>query len=77
LVVCDDAGPREVVDDSVTGFRVAPGDSFGFAEVHRKLLDDPRLRSKMGRAARRKVEQKFTWDRYTDIIEKHLSEACI
>jgi spore coat protein SA len=57
-------GIVEVVEDGVTGYLVDP------SNMEAELLDrigglarDPELRRRMGEAGRRRVEEKFTWDR--------------
>jgi glycosyltransferase involved in cell wall biosynthesis len=44
-------GPREVVDDGVTGLLVSPDDVGGLAAALRKLIEDDSLRHQMGEAA--------------------------
>jgi glycosyltransferase involved in cell wall biosynthesis len=55
-------GIPEVVDDGVTGLLVEPGDTGAFASAVIRLLADPALRSRLGRAGRRRVEERFTVD---------------
>jgi glycosyltransferase involved in cell wall biosynthesis len=69
-VVWDHAGPREVVVDGVTGYRAKPYDLEDYVEKHAKLLDAPHLRDSMGEAARRRVLEKFTWERHVDGLVK-------
>ncbi len=52
-------GLPEVVDHGRIGFIVADGD---FQTPVRLLLDDPRLAATMGRAARERVQEKFSVD---------------
>jgi len=52
-------GIPELVDDGQTGFLVERGDAPALAERILRLLEDPALRQRMGRAGRRKVEEKF------------------
>jgi glycosyltransferase involved in cell wall biosynthesis len=69
-VVWDHAGPREVVVDGVTGYRAKPYELEDYVEKHARLIDDPRLRDSMGEAARRRVLDKFTWERHVDGLVK-------
>jgi phosphatidylinositol alpha 1,6-mannosyltransferase len=48
-------GPLDLVDEAVTGYLVAPGDSAALAAAVAGLAADPWLRARMGEAARRKV----------------------
>jgi len=43
--------------------RGAPGDGTGFAEALVRLYEDPALRESLGRAARRRVEDFYLYDR--------------
>ncbi len=52
-------GVPELVEDGVTGYLIEPGDVDGFASAVRRLLDDPGLAEKMGRAGREKIEREF------------------
>jgi len=63
-VVADTGGPGHVVTEEC-GFRVAASDpesfSFELADALRRLLDDPKLRQRMGEAARKRVGDVFLW----------------
>ena len=62
-------GIKEVVVDRETGLLVPPGDPVRLGRALSKVLEDPRLAARMGKAGRRRVLQQFTWDR---IAEKTL-----
>jgi alpha-maltose-1-phosphate synthase len=89
-------GIPEVVDHGATGLLVTP-EASGPTEVEPRhpeqfskdlasavncLLDDPELRASMGRAARARVEQQFSWtsiarqtlEFYAGVIERHAAE---
>lgn len=53
------SGIPELVEDGRTGILVQPGDSDALSLALQKLLADPELRSKMGRAGREKVLREF------------------
>lgn len=55
-----------LIEDGETGFYVEPGDVEGWRALIRRLLDNPELAEKMGRAARAKVESCFNLETYTD-----------
>ena len=60
--VCTDvASMPEVVEDGVTGFVVAPNDPASLGARLLWLREHPREAAEMGRAARRRVLEKFTW----------------
>jgi rhamnosyl/mannosyltransferase len=56
-------GVRFVNQQGVTGFLVPPEDPDALAEALSRLLDDPELRARFGRAARARIEQQFTAER--------------
>ena len=56
-------GTPEVVVDGVTGLLVPPRDPDALAEAITRLLRDPDLRRKMGRAGRERVQQHFSVER--------------
>lgn len=55
------ASMPEVVEDGVTGFVVPPNDPLALGEKLCWLRDNPAKRDEMGRAARRRVLEHFTW----------------
>ncbi|PSP82183.1 glycosyltransferase family 4 protein [Halobacteriales archaeon QS_1_68_17] len=69
VVATDVAGVGNVVENGETGFVVDPGDRPALRNRLKSLLDDEKLRSRMGRQAREYVEERHSWDR----IESALS----
>lgn len=55
-------GLADVVEDGVTGLLVEPGDAAGLADGIARLIADPGLRERMGRAGRDKAKRRFSWD---------------
>jgi glycosyltransferase involved in cell wall biosynthesis len=53
------SGVPELVRDGETGLLVPPGDAEALATAIGRLLDDPALRDRLGRAGRDLVEQQF------------------
>ncbi len=53
--------PEIVGSDNTAGLLVPPGDAEALASALGRLLDDPELRSRLGAAGRRRVEERFTW----------------
>ncbi len=72
-------GNRELVDDGRTGLLVPPDDADSLAAAIRTLLRDEPLRRRLARAARRRVERDYTWDRclrsHEDLYLRLLSAA--
>jgi glycosyltransferase involved in cell wall biosynthesis len=58
-------GIPELVEDGVTGFLVEPGDVAGLRTAVERLLADPMLRRRLGRAARARVAERCSWERVT------------
>jgi glycosyltransferase involved in cell wall biosynthesis len=60
--ICTDvASMPEIVDDGVTGFVVPPNDPIALGRKIRWICDHPLETASMGRAARRRVLENFTW----------------
>jgi phosphatidyl-myo-inositol alpha-mannosyltransferase len=67
VVASDIPGYREVVDDDVQGLLVPPGDPAGLAEAALRVLDDPVLATRLGRAGRARAER-YDWE----VVAAHL-----
>jgi glycosyltransferase involved in cell wall biosynthesis/protein-tyrosine-phosphatase len=63
-------GVPEVLEDGRTGYLVAPGEPGQLAERLITLLEDATLREGMGRAARRAVEDRFSFVERTKALER-------
>jgi glycosyltransferase involved in cell wall biosynthesis len=62
-VICTRVGAlEEVVEDGTSGFLVPPSDPAALRDRLRLLLGDPALASRCGAAARRRIEEVFTWE---------------
>jgi starch synthase len=66
VVATRQMGTPEMIDDGVTGRLVEPGDVDALAFALIDMLLDPKAASSMGKAARRDIEQRFTWDAVVD-----------
>jgi glycosyltransferase involved in cell wall biosynthesis len=61
-VICSRVGGlSEVVEDGISGFLVAPGDTSELSERISQLLRDRELAQRMGRRAREVALERFTW----------------
>ena len=58
-------GLLDAVDDGVTGLLVPPRDPPALRAALERLLEDPELRERLGRAGREKAEQELSWDAAT------------
>jgi len=65
-------GTGEAVRDCETGLLVEPDNPQELAVAIRTLLNDPRLRQRMGQAGRRWVEEEMNWDRAAKEMEAAL-----
>jgi glycosyltransferase involved in cell wall biosynthesis len=52
---------QDIVEDGVTGLLFAPGNTAQLQAALRRLVQDPALRVRLGKAARRKVELDRNW----------------
>jgi len=68
-------GIREVVVDGTTGLLVPPARPVDLAAAIRSLLDEPTRAQAMGRAGRRRVEERFSWARVAERTEGVYAEA--
>jgi glycosyltransferase involved in cell wall biosynthesis len=59
IVASRAGGMPEAVEDGVTGYLIAPGDSRALADRLDRLLTDRALAQRLGAAGRRRVEQRF------------------
>jgi glycosyltransferase involved in cell wall biosynthesis len=76
VVATDVGGTREAVRDGVTGKLVPPGNPERMAQAMIEYLRDPKLRSRAGTEARRRVEACFSVDRLVRTHEQ-LYEECL
>lgn len=64
-----EAAMPEIIADGKTGILVDPEDVDGLALAMKKLFSDDILRRELGKAARQRVENKFTWDRIVNLMK--------
>ncbi len=69
IITTDSIGCRDTVEDGVNGFIIPIKDSERLAEKIRILVNDPDLRRKMGKEARKIAERDFSIDK---VVEKHM-----
>jgi phosphatidylinositol alpha 1,6-mannosyltransferase len=67
-------GPIDVVDDTVAGFLYEPGDGEDMAAYVRRLVEDPMLRLRMSRDARRSVAGR-SWQAVNDLLVRNYREV--
>jgi glycosyltransferase involved in cell wall biosynthesis len=70
VVATDVSGTREVVADGESGLLVPPCDPPALARALARLLDDPELRTRLGTAGRRRMEERFSLEAMLDAKER-------
>lgn len=75
-IVATDVGGNSNVINKETGILIPPRSPERLADAIIYLIKNPELRTKMGKAGRRRVEEKFSLDRMVDEYEK-LYEKCL
>ena len=68
-------GILEVVEDGVTGLLVPPARPGELAAGLRRVLENPELGRRLGRAGRRRVEERFSWASVAERTERLYGEA--
>jgi glycosyltransferase involved in cell wall biosynthesis/ribosomal protein S18 acetylase RimI-like enzyme len=68
MVLTDIRGCREVVRDGIEGILVPPRDPSRLGEAILELVRDPELREQMGKAARRRAEERFDERRVLETV---------
>lgn len=67
-------GNADVISNGVNGFLVPPRSPGEMSKKIATLLDDASLRRKIGNAARKTIEERYTWDRITDNVLRSYQE---
>ncbi len=79
ILVGNEDGSREAVEDGVNGWALASVDAEGYRRRLLDLLLDDQLRSKMGRAARARIVAQFSYEDFLNktatIVREILSES--
>jgi glycosyltransferase involved in cell wall biosynthesis len=66
----------EIVHDGETGLLCPPGEHGALVAACERLLDDPELRSRLGRAAAKEIHTHYTWDRNAERVAE-IAESLI
>jgi len=75
-VICSRTpGQTDVVVEGETGLYVAPGDATALRTAIQRLLDNPHVAERMGRAGRALVEREMSLDAYTERLNGHVQSA--
>jgi glycosyltransferase involved in cell wall biosynthesis len=80
VVATDSGGSHEVFIDGETGLKTPGGDVHGLAAAIESILTNPELAHRLGRAARRHVETRYTIQNHAkavmDLYEEVLDDCC-
>lgn len=68
-------GMVEVVDDQRTGLLIAPDDPAALAQSILDLIRDPARRQSMGDEGRRRILERFTWEKVTENLVGQYKKA--
>ena len=68
VIASNTGGLKQIVVNGETGFLVRPGDAGDLAEKIEILLDNSKLRNRMGQKARERAQEKYDW---SNIIKKY------
>jgi glycosyltransferase involved in cell wall biosynthesis len=74
IVTTDTPGCRDIVENGINGFLVPIHDGNALAEALRKILEDPTLASRMGKAGRAKAlaefDEQLVFEKTVDVYRK-------
>jgi glycosyltransferase involved in cell wall biosynthesis len=73
-IVSDAGGLAEIVEEGITGLKVAPNDISGFAKAMETLCVNEPLRKKMGRQGRQRAEEMFSLENMVTEMEQVYQE---
>ena len=68
VVATDVGGNSEAISSGINGFIVPPKQPKAMGDLIVRLLNDDILRERIGKAARKTVEEKYTWDKIAENI---------
>ena len=74
VVATEAGGNKELVDDGYTGFLIPPNDHIKLANKILLLLQNKELAEKMGKNGKKKVYEKYSWDKIIKEYEKYYYE---
>jgi glycosyltransferase involved in cell wall biosynthesis len=75
VVASDIGGIPELVAHGETGLLFSPGDAEALTQCLVRLTDNPDLRLQYGRAARRRVEERFSLERHNPALLRLYSKV--
>ncbi|RLG20599.1 hypothetical protein DRN74_05125 [Candidatus Micrarchaeota archaeon] len=75
VVAYDVGGVAELLSDNKSGYMCKLGDKDRFIELCQRILADEKLMKRMGREGRKKVEERYSFSKVVEKIEKTYEEV--
>jgi glycosyltransferase involved in cell wall biosynthesis len=75
IITTDHAAIPDIVTNDRTGYVVPPRNAVVLADALLRLIRDPELRQKMGKAARKEFKNRYLFSRYEDRLASILQEC--
>jgi glycogen(starch) synthase len=75
IVAASAGGPKEILQDGRTGLLFPPKDVGAFVQALLRLIEDPALRKRLGRAAARNVRRRWLWARTVEQMRSVYNSA--
>jgi glycosyltransferase involved in cell wall biosynthesis len=76
-VAWNHAGPTITVENAKTGYLAQPFEIKDYARCILKILENGKLRLKLGLSAWRRTKNIFSWDRHIDVLEKEIRKNIV
>jgi glycosyltransferase involved in cell wall biosynthesis len=75
VIASNTLGPREIIEDGMTGILLPPGDSAALASGMLRLVDNPAMTSSLGERAKSFVRENFSLKATIGKLDQHLAEV--
>jgi len=75
VVASDISGMDEIIDNGFNGVLVRPRNASTLGDTITALLNDKKLRNRLGRNARQTILKYFTWEKHLDLLRNVYEDA--
>ena len=75
VITTDKGGIKEMVTDGQNGFIISPSSPHQIAEKIANLIENKKLREKMGEKSHRRVKDEFSFDQYLDGVIRTMEKS--